>query len=40
MASELFTLEWAEAWRDQIRANGAYQAAARGWRWPLVLAPR
>lgn len=37
MARELFTLEWAEAWRDQIRANGAYQAAAGGWRWPLVL---
>jgi hypothetical protein len=29
MARELFTLEWAEAWRDQIRANAAYQAAAR-----------
>jgi putative sterol carrier protein len=37
MARELFTLEWAEAWRDQIHANGAYQAAARSWRWPLVL---
>jgi putative sterol carrier protein len=37
MPSELFTLEWAQAWRDQIRANGAYQAAARTWRWPLVL---
>jgi len=37
MARELFTLEWAQAWQDQIRANDAYQAAARGWRWPLVL---
>jgi putative sterol carrier protein len=37
MTRELFTLEWAEAWRDQIRANPAYQAAARSWRWPLVL---
>ncbi|HVT61621.1 MAG TPA: SCP2 sterol-binding domain-containing protein [Thermoanaerobaculia bacterium] len=37
MARELFTLEWALAWRDQIGANGAYQAAARTWKWPLVL---
>jgi putative sterol carrier protein len=40
MARELFTLEWAEAWRDQILANSAYQAAARTWRWPLVLVMR
>jgi putative sterol carrier protein len=39
-ARELFTLEWALEWRDQIRANGAYQAAARTWRWPLVLIMR
>jgi putative sterol carrier protein len=37
MARELFTLEWAQAWRDQIGANAAYQAAARSWQWPLVL---
>jgi putative sterol carrier protein len=40
MARELFTLEWAEAWRDQILANSAYQAAARTWCWPLVLVMR
>ncbi len=40
MARELFTLEWAQAWREQIRANSAYQAAARTWKWPLVLIMR
>ncbi len=40
MPRELFTLEWALAWRDQIRANAAYQAAARTWSWPLVLIMR
>jgi putative sterol carrier protein len=40
MARELFTLEWALAWREQILANSAYQAAAHSWRWPLVLIMR
>ncbi|HVT14632.1 MAG TPA: SCP2 sterol-binding domain-containing protein [Thermoanaerobaculia bacterium] len=37
MAHQLFSLEWALAWREQLRANLAYQAAARTWKWPLVL---
>jgi putative sterol carrier protein len=40
MPRELFTLEWAVAWREQILANSAYQAAARSWIWPLVFIMR
>jgi putative sterol carrier protein len=37
MTRELFTLEWALAWRDEILANPTLKAVAGNWVWPLVL---
>ena len=38
--AEIFSLEWAQAWGDQIHASAAYRAAGRAWRWPLVVTMR
>jgi putative sterol carrier protein len=38
--NEIFTLEWARAWSHEICASAVYQAAGRGWRWPLVVTMR
>jgi SCP-2 sterol transfer family len=39
MAHDLFSTDWALAWRTAIEASAAIKAS-RGWRWPLVLIAR
>ena len=39
MAHDLFSTDWAQAWRKAIEASAAIKAS-RGWRWPLVLIAR
>ena len=37
MAPELFTAEWADAWRTALNASAAYRAAAAEWRDTLTV---
>jgi putative sterol carrier protein len=37
MAIEVFTDEWAQAWKDALNESAAYEKAAKTWEWPLVL---
>jgi putative sterol carrier protein len=37
MAIEVFTDAWAQAWKDALNDNAAYEKAAKTWEWPLVL---
>lgn len=34
---EIFSSEWARAWKDQINASNAYRKAAEGWTGSLAL---
>ena len=37
MAYEIFTDEWAQAWKDDLNRSDKYKKAGRTWEWPLVL---
>jgi len=40
MAHDLFSNDWAHAWRQAIQASEAARKEFGGWRWPLVLVAR
>ncbi len=37
MAYEVFTDEWAEAWKNELNQSASYAKAAQTWEWPMVL---
>lgn len=37
MAVEVFTDDWAQAWKNALNSSAAYRAQAETWEWPLVL---
>lgn len=37
MGYEIFTDEWAVAWRDELNRSERYKKVGRTWEWPLVL---
>ncbi|WP_207711512.1 SCP2 sterol-binding domain-containing protein [Sulfobacillus harzensis] len=37
MGYEVFTLEWAKAWKDELNRTDKYKKAGRTWEWPMVL---
>ena len=37
MGYEVFTHEWAQAWKDELNRSDKYKRARRTWEWPLGL---
>lgn len=37
MSFEIFSVTWADEWKNQLNANNKYQEAAKDWEWSLAL---
>lgn len=37
MPHEVFTEEWAHAWKNELNQSASYEQAAKTWEWPLAL---